>query len=124
MENNNDEGDQEAQSVNMEELDAERDVAEKGLGISEKISPSERLIQMKNWEHVEELGGLEIDSSLVCDLEGHDKEKIIMVCASPFCDAPRRLCCGYCNPLHSSHPKLLRKLQTFRDTILESRVKL
>ncbi|EAR96871.1 MORN motif protein (macronuclear) [Tetrahymena thermophila SB210] len=110
--------------MNFDDLEKERQRLENELGITQKITQSERLIQKKNWEHVDELGGLEIDNNLVCDLEDHDREKILFVCKSPYCDAPRRLCCGYCNPLHATHLKHLNKLQNFRDTSLNSRVKL
>lgn len=59
--------------------------------------------------------GLEITPDLTCDLEDHENERILFICKHPFCDAPRRLACGYCNPLHANHMKSLSKLTIFRD---------
>ncbi|KAL4479899.1 hypothetical protein ABPG74_020415 [Tetrahymena malaccensis] len=55
-----------------------------------------------------------------CQIKQHDGEKIIMVCVDPYCEAQYRLCCGFCNQLHSNHINSLMRLQEYRFKILQS----
>ncbi|KAL4509342.1 hypothetical protein ABPG72_018273 [Tetrahymena utriculariae] len=55
-----------------------------------------------------------------CQIKEHDEEKIIMVCVDPYCEAQYRLCCGFCNQLHSNHVNSLMRLQEYRYKILQS----
>ncbi|EGR27453.1 hypothetical protein IMG5_196360 [Ichthyophthirius multifiliis] len=107
---------------NLDEQDIQE--YENQLGITSKLTKSEKIIQKKQWQKFQHLTGLEITNNLVCDLEDHNNEKILFICKNPYCEAPRRLCCGYCNELHSQHQKQLNKLISFRENTLEARIKL
>ncbi|EAS03533.2 MORN motif protein (macronuclear) [Tetrahymena thermophila SB210] len=60
------------------------------------------------------------DIQIKCQIKEHDGEKIIMVCVDPYCEAQYRLCCGFCNKLHSKHIHQLMRLQEYRYKILQS----
>lgn len=32
----------------------------------------------------------------ICDKKNHDKNKLIYICQSPICKAPKRIGCAYC----------------------------